>query len=389
MPANVQFCLRCGRPLQASLEPGVSVGAKEVGRKSAPGPTGRRSLAQMLRTWPGRALAVVLVVVMVAVASTGLYLNVHAPARSMPTPLTGQGTTPTSMLISTPALAPTSTIASPATPDQLALTFNRPAFADVSGLHIQTDGVFCGRYLVLAQPQYTYDDATIAQMREYLSSLALRNFMWRQPLDLLGLPPLPAVLQLAVGAGVANASGGLEEGCAGALTITNTGAAPIQITQFGVIYANDSVENTYSYRLIDACTFLNLLDCAGQGSSTCTVASSMTLSAGSAGKMVTTPVNACGLDVGDPPIPTPLTLAPAQTTVLKIGFNSAAISYRVHLTLGISTAAAGAALLTLPASFDSTLVFTSAQSNMVCYSLQDHTFTPLPSSTPAYKQLCV
>jgi hypothetical protein len=196
--------------------------------------------------------------------------------------------------------------------------------------------------------------------------------MWHSSLS-SDLPPLPAALQVAAGAGVAGASGEVEEGCAGDLTITNTSATALQITQFGVIYSANSVENTYSFRLLDACDLLKLSDCGGLGGSGCPLASSMTLSAGPAGKMVTEPVGMC------PPSGIGSTLAPAETAVLKIGFNSPALSYRVHLVLGITTAAAGATLVTLPASFDSTLVFVAPDSpNMTCYRLQGNTFAPLP-----------
>ena len=377
--SDTTSCPTCGEQLPAHA------GVSSLDR-STPGVERHRPFAQAPNTWPGRVLAVALVIV-VAVASAGLYLSSHDPAHPTRTPLTGQGTTASP----SPSLSPTLPITPTVTPDQLALTFNGPAAANVGGLHIQTDGLFCGRYLILAQPQYSYDDATIAQMRSYVSSLAasipLAKLVGTASLP-GNLPPLPDTLRWATGAGVIGPSGGLEEGCAGTLTITNTGATPLQIAQFGVIYANDSAENTYPYRLVDACTLLQLSECpSGLGSNRCDPAANISLADGPAGTIMTTPVGICPLSGFGDPIISPQIVAPAQTTVLRIRLVSSSHQgiYRVHLMLGISTEAAGATLLTLPTRFDSMLVFTksfdpfsSNDPNMVCYGLQGNTFAPLP-----------
>jgi hypothetical protein len=319
-------------------------------------------------------LATLLVVVEIAAAGGFLYAVLHSPAA-----VTNQNA-PTSASLP----SETKTVGPTATPGVPASVFNLPASADVHGLHIQTDGMFCGRYLVVAQPQETYNDATLTQMRSYVSSLLSSmppDEIIKTPTLPGNLPPLPAALQWVTGTGV----------CLGALTITNTQTTPVQLTQFGVIFATDSVPNTYHYRLLDTCSLG--IKCPQGGSSVCDAGITLNLAAGSAGNVITAPVGMCPLSSIGNPILSPQIIAPSQTIVLHIGFTSSpmTLSYRLHLSLGISRQAEGASSITLPASFDSTIVFSDAhQTSVDCYGLHGNTFTPYPDGVfDPSAQLCI
>src|SRR5262249_51350403 len=130
--AHALFCLRCGEPLRApagAVHRAIPEGLRlAVPRPSLPetspsAPAKRRSLIRGMNIWPGWALAVALVVVILVAMGGGLYLSRLAPAPGASAP-SAQKTTPGPSIPSDSA-----------TLDQLVSVFNGPAHSDADGLH--------------------------------------------------------------------------------------------------------------------------------------------------------------------------------------------------------------------------------------------------------------
>lgn len=250
------------------------------------------------------------------------------------------------------------------------LTFNAPASADLDDMHIQ-GSLYCPDWLVLKDPHATYDSASIQQMRDYLS--ALLNHTGDNP-------PLPDALQ--------DVPGGTQ--CNGKLYFTATGTQSIQISSVGVTYDAGSVNNSFAYQLVDACSVLGqqpspaggcVKNCFGCGSGGCVYYANLLLQEGPAGTE-----SKASMSANDPSgCPIPILLDP-NGGVQEIDFfaNSSLAQeiYRVKLTLTLSTSK-GTKELTLPDAFTSTLVFAAA-SQFSCYQLQENTFTQESTMNEAF-----
>lgn len=384
LPARARFCSNCGRSImfpaeQGNTRPGsgfvtvasqAEVQTRAAGQISAPVGGGgtlpplpmpaSSSAARRAQPWSWfgaskTLLLVVLVVVIIGAASTGLYLSTrHASSTASHLPEKKSTTTP---------VPPTAT---PIPPPMV--QFNSPASADMDGLHIQTDGIFCDRYLVLAQPQYTYDAATIMNIQNYVNVA-----QYVEPTDAqlpANMPPLPDALTWVPGA---------DQVCTGGLDLTNTGSASIQINTIGVQFLTNAIENTYTYRLIDVCSVLQQPGCGpGRGGYVpCDYEADIALVGGAAGNQQQTPVKSSYDDPQNCPVP--LTIGPSQTVNITVNISSAPahLLYKVQLTVGINDAS-GATTLTLPSTFDSTLVYIEPDSpNITCYGLNGNTFVLL------------
>lgn len=240
----------------------------------------------------------------------------------------------------------------------------------MDGLHIQTDGVNCGSWIVLSGQQTTYDIGTIQQTRAYVAA-------YQKAANGDGsskLPPLPITLQEVPGA--------TADGCAGDFVITNTGTSDIQIVSFSAELAANPLKNAFAYRLVDVCSLLGVRDFACQGSSggnsPCAYAATVSLTGGAANMRANAPVVVQAATGGDTTgCPTPITVAPAKAVEIFLSFISkpANLIYKLKLALTLNTAA-GAKTINLPSSFDTTLTFDD-ESLHSCYALQENTFVAL------------
>lgn len=265
------------------------------------------------------------------------------------------------------------------------LAFNAPACADGNGLHIQSSGVDCGAAVVLNRQQTTYDVGAIQQMSAYLrafnetyvtsyfrmiaeaSAPATFNAQYEKT-----LPPLPSALQV-VPANLYSHLSAMFHQCTGHFEITNTGSSDIQVIGFGATFITAPVPNTAQYQLVDECSLPDLAAVCGNGgiggNEPCLYDATLNLRAGSAGTHVNAPITSSD-DSGN--CSGPITIAPGNLAEVNLEFDSpSALLYTARLTVTVSTT--GTTVITLPASFNTTLAFAS-KSQFSCYGFQNNTF---------------
>jgi hypothetical protein len=130
-------------------------------------------------------------------------------------------------------------------------TLNKGASIDTAELHIQSpDGIDCAKSLVLATARLTYDSGEIKQMAAYVDAVVN---------DKKNIPPIPPTLTWVPGNRLNDSQ---AAGCALALQITNIGKTSVQIPHADIRITMPLHQNTYQYRLIDAC---KLVICGGRG----------------------------------------------------------------------------------------------------------------------------
>jgi hypothetical protein len=145
------------------------------------------------------------------------------------------------------------------------LSPNATVMMKVDGLSIQSTtnrGIGCPpdfysdtpNTLVLTEDRLDYDVATVRQMQDYINSLP------RGPLYLNEGRPYstpPDSLHEVLGSLIGNINGwnlqNRDFGCAGALTITNTGESVIQLTQVTTQLTAVPQKNNMHYRVINVC----------------------------------------------------------------------------------------------------------------------------------------
>jgi hypothetical protein len=125
-------------------------------------------------------------------------------------------------------------------------------------------------HLVLASDRTTYSQAEIAEMSAYLPHY-VRSLMNETAPS--GETEPPPTLRVVLGGAMDQVPGTPPalpqypgKGCEALLTLSNTGNAPIQVSQVGVQLQAPPQPNTYKYRLIDACGLV-INVCINPGSS--------------------------------------------------------------------------------------------------------------------------
>lgn len=327
---------------------------------------------------PKIALVTLIVVVVVGIVSASFYYTLQRQSQSHPSSLATNAATPSSVGASTPipqTSTPDLTSTSPANPPGLEL--NSPAATDISGLHIQTDGVICHPYLVLKEDRATYTNEEVQQMHDYLTNIwpgvaeaANTTRLYTPPQT----PAPPDTLQWI--------PGGSQ--CGGIFHFTNTLQESVQIDRMGLKLTTSPQQNTYAYRLIDPCTILDPEACALGSTPPCAFSVNVQLAGGTVGTAVDAPVE--GEQVFNSVCPVPLTLAPGQTVAVRLNVQSSQVDllYRANVTLTLTTAR-GTNVIVLPPTFQSVLAFAS-DSQFSCYGLQGNTFVqePLGPTSPCY-----
>lgn len=272
-------------------------------------------------------------------------------------------------------------VASPtATPiPRPALAFNSAAAVDMDGLHIQSNGVDCGTWLVLKNPQGTYDSGTLQQFVTYALAFAGNYYLaiasgaeqrtQFTPQFASTLPPLPSTAGEVLPGSVI----GSEVGCNEVVTITNTGSNAVQLTSLRAVLTASPVPNATTYRLFDVCTLSDAPGfCQGGfgGLPTCDYGVDLDLHEGSVGTSATGAIRGNPYASGCPAV---LTLPASQTVQVRVNINSSSPDlYLVRLSLMLTTSGASTTL-NLPPSFNSSLAFTSSN-QFACYWLQGDGF---------------
>jgi len=256
---------------------------------------------------------------------------------------------------------------------------------DVSGLHIQSvDKIECdpgsslshtpSNQLVLAENRTSYTGAEIQQIRDYLSELAQTDETTTAIANLK--TPLPSTLSWVSGA-IRNAN----YGCYTILEITNTGNAVIQIPKVSARLAVIPQQNTYHYRLINACSLLSLSKCRYQGSYSggpeicASYLATIHLGMGQKGSVFsTTPTTGPGCRQ--------MTLAPSTTTELYLSFTSPPPNHLVYSLVTELTlqTAKGQQVVELP-QLGKTVAFAD-KSLVTCFNLQNQ--SPIVETKPLF-----
>lgn len=238
--------------------------------------------------------------------------------------------------------------------------------------------------LVLASNRTTYSQAEITQMRAYIASSKQVDLT-----DLAGSEP-PPTLRWALGGSMDSILGTVtpDVPCKATLELTNTGNVSIQIPKIGVQLEERPQQNSYQYRLINACDFLPQLQgqeagcyqiVGGNGGTTCSIYfASIQLGPGEQHAVFSTVphgTDESGADCGT------LTIAPAAQVKLYIDFSLTPntpknLIYPIAPIFTVDTAQ-GEQTLAL-SQLARMLVFASS-SQFSCYGLQGTTFVVLHS----------
>jgi hypothetical protein len=233
--------------------------------------------------------------------------------------------------------------------------------------------------LVLASDRTTYSQAEIAQIRAYVN-----NNLGTGPEKFLttGAEP-PPTLRWVPGGSVDSIPGAVHDvPCLAVLALTNTGNTPIQLPTVGVQLKALPQQNTYHYRLINACsllppTFIGCPPTQGGGPGNCSFYfATIQLGPGEQNNVFSAvPGGSTGCGT--------LTISPANQVLLYITFSLAPNTPKnlIYSVLPIFTVdtTQGTQTISLP-QLASTLTFASAD-QFSCYKLQGTTFTPVPSPT--------
>lgn len=231
----------------------------------------------------------------------------------------------------------------------LASCSNAQASADITSsqvqLFIEAHGLDCGTSLVFKSIQPVYDQGTIQQISEYVSGGGSAG------------GELPSDLQLVAGGAT----------CMDEYDITNAGTQSIQISGMGLRLSKNRVQNTFSYKLLDACTLSpapKICSCTNCGSGTdCIHVVDIDLSANDDASYKEGTVDTNGDCVAGP-----WTVEPGDNLQVDLYVSSTPVNmiyYSVTPTISLG-AGSSQMILPLPSSFTSTLVF--AGSNLFsCY----------------------
>ncbi len=248
------------------------------------------------------------------------------------------------------------------------------------------DGFGAQNQLVFTSDPTTYSQDGIAQIRSYIESSGMENSGSANP-----SADTPPTLRWVLGGSVDQFPGAESSEnyvpCGAGLILTNTGNTSIQIPQVGVQLEGLPQPNSYTYRLIDACSFApqgQSCPPVGGANTTCsTYLASIKLGQGEKGAVYSaTPMGTDyqGNDCGT------LTIAPDAQVHLILIFSLAAnipknLIYSILPMFTVDTAQ-GKQTLPLPR-LASTLAFASAN-QFSCYGLQGTTFGLLksPSAPP-------
>ncbi len=261
---------------------------------------------------------------------------------------------------------------------------------DKGDLRIQSDTGFQCPYnplgipmdqLVLASDRMTYSQNEINQMGDYVGT----NFNWSAAKLLRGGTEPPATLRWVLGGSMDPIPGTLDTApvvlndyfaCGATLTLTNIGSTLIQIPQVGVQLEGRPQQNTYQYRLIDACSVTPQSQVAQDGCTPSqgnnpgcgTYAASIQLGLGEKNDIFSTVPSAQGCGT--------LTIAPSAQTFLIFYFSLASniprnLIYSIAPILTVNTAQ-GEQTLSI-SQLVSTLAFASVN-QFSCYGLKGTTF---------------
>jgi hypothetical protein len=264
--------------------------------------------------------------------------------------------------------------------------------AQIGGLLIQSsDGFQCPysssnkndlelSQLVFASDRTTYSQSEIAQMSNYLT--ALENQNGNEGVFNGGTKPPPTLRWISGGEtssvpGTAPGVVGLGGNCTASLTLTNTGNTPIQLSKVGVQLKSRPQQNTYQYRLIDACS-LAVPYCPPTGESgggDCSVYfANIQLGLGETNEVFSTTPSGligCTLPTIAPGVQINLMLTTSlATNIAQNLIYSIVPVFTIDTTQGTQTI--------LVPQFESTLAFASA-SQFSCYGLQGTTFVQVKS----------
>jgi hypothetical protein len=291
--------------------------------------------------------------------------------------------TPTTIPTATPTTIPT---VSPSTfnPNAAKITDDTGSLLIQSFLGFQcpndqaASGFGARDQLVFTSDPTTYSQNKIAQIQSYMqgggsSSAPPSTLQW-----ILGgsVDPIPGV-------GDRDNHDQYYAPCGVDLTLTNNGNASIQIPQVGVQLQGPPEQNSYQYRLVDACSLGAQPPCppVGGGGPVCSkYSASIQLGLGEQGTVYSAVPQGEGDNCGT------LTIAPSTQVDLILVFSLTAhtpknLIYSIVPVFTVDTAQ-GQQTLTLP-HLGSTLVFASAN-QFSCYALQGSAFVLLqsPSAPP-------
>lgn len=281
---------------------------------------------------------------------------------------------------------PSSTPTVPPSVPPLAHSFNSAACVDMNGLHIQTAGIDCDAWVVLAGQQTRYDTGTIQQMSAYLDAFTdtyygvnfaanagLQGYLpvLFTPQLAQSLPRLPAALQVVAGTRNIQVLGGRV--CRGLFDITNVGSSDVQLLSVGATHTSASTPNATNYRLVNTCTLPVQPTFCGSGiggGAVCRFIAEISLQGGSAGTKSDAPVMGSPADGG---CDGPLTISPGGLREVQVEFASTeALLYNVQLALTLNTST-GSMLVQLPPAFNTSLAF-ARDTQFSCYDLKGTSF---------------
>lgn len=275
------------------------------------------------------------------------------------------------------------TVASGA-PPQAATAFNVTADATVPGLQIHSDGVQCGAFLLLKNPEATYSSQDIEDISRYAQSnvgqnsarnLTITSEQYGVRFDIeRGGQQYYAIPQAPDSTGMPSTlewvPGG--ESCFGQLEITNVTASDLVISSVGATLTRDAAPNGVHYRLLDVCT-LPGYDCEPPGGAApnCSYFARINLVGGPRGAHVNAPLTIQPGHSDTDMCVTPLTLSAGQSQEVGLVFTSKPqhLLYSVALTLNVN-----GKTYTAPSNLSQSLAFIDDTSAFSCYAYQDGKF---------------
>ena len=144
---------------------------------------------------------------------------------------------------------------------------NLPGDVTTHGLHIQSTGFQCTLMGVYRPPLTPTQNLVLATDRLQYSASDIQAMT-------AAIAGGGTALDASLPQTLAETPGG--SGCSINLSITNVGNDPIQINRAGVQLVADSYSNTYTYRLVDSCSFIQgpTVDCPGafgRGGNDCSI----------------------------------------------------------------------------------------------------------------------
>jgi hypothetical protein len=251
--------------------------------------------------------------------------------------------------------------------------------------------IFCGTVIVLTPHASTYSAEELAAIRNALGSI-------HEGISVFALGAVSSYALTNPPATLANMAYG--QSCFGHFDVTNTGSSLIQLNQVGFQSTQAPARFSYTYRLIDACPYID--DCGPPGigaTSPCMYSSSMQLSLSHALSLSAIGVRpAEGPDSGSSAdCPAPINLGGGQSVEIQMAFSGLPagggdIWFHGVPALNVTTAK-GTATITYP-TMTYNFIFTplDAQGRPgTCYTQKGNTFVPAtfqqvpdPSKDPSF-----